>query len=354
MADYKNDSFRKFYEIDDDFIGSGDFADIYNGKNKQTNESVAIKLAGTDRIRDYLINHNIPKENLKQFINILNNEVKYMKILQKEKETANDNVVKIKDCFYDNKEFAIIMELCDTNLYNHVLDKGKGLNSKEIYYILSQLNTSFEIMNKNGILHRALRIENILIKYKDEVKDQFIAKLKLTDDCCSLEDSYNLLSYKIFENRRIYALEVLNEGEYTKESDLWSLGILIYLLYFGEYPFLGENKEEVIKAINKHKLERLNGKDNPDLFDLINKLLVLEPKKRISWEEYFEHPFFRKKQNYKKYYKKGDMIGKGGFGVVYKGEDLITHEKKAIKIMSKTRVKEFIKKNQSGVFNVTE
>ena len=228
-----------------------------------------------------------------------------MKILQKEKETANDNVVKIKDCYYDNKEFAIIMELCDTNLYNHLLDKGRGLNSKEIYYILSQLNNSFEIMNKNGILHRALRIENILIKYKDkEVKDQFIAKLKLTEDCCSLEDSYKLLPDKYFENRWIYALEVLNEGEYTKESDLWSLGILIYLLYFKEeYPFLGENKEEVIKSIiehklerlneiNKHKLERLNEIDNPDLFDLINKLLVLEPKKRISWEEYFEHPFF--------------------------------------------------------------
>ena len=232
MADYKNDSFRKFYEIDD-FIGIGDFTDIYNGKNKQTNESVAIKLARTDTIENYLINHNIPKENLNQFINILNNEVKYMKILQKGKETANDNVVKIKDCYYDNKEFAIIMELCDTNLYNHLLDKGRGLNSKEIYYILSQLNTSFEIMNKNGILHRALRIENILIKYKDkEVKDQFIAKLKLTEDCCSLEDSYKLLPNKYFENRWIYALEVLNEGEYTKESDLWSLGILIYLLYF--------------------------------------------------------------------------------------------------------------------------
>ena len=57
MADYKNDSFRKFYEIDD-FIGIGDFTDIYNGKNKQTNESVAIKLARTDTIENYLINHN--------------------------------------------------------------------------------------------------------------------------------------------------------------------------------------------------------------------------------------------------------------------------------------------------------
>ena len=341
MTEYKNNSFRKFYEIDD-FIGSGEFADIYNGKNIQTNEEVAIKLAGKDTIKKYLINHNIPndKENLNKYINILTNEVKYMKILQKENETVNDNVVKIKDCYYDDKEFAIIMELCDTNLYNHVLDKGRGLNSKEIYYILSQLNNSFKIMNKNEILHRALRIENILIKYKNKEKDEFIAKLKLTDDCCSLKDSYNILSDKFYDNRWIYALEVLNEGEYTEESDLWSLGILIYLLYFKKYPFIGDNIKEVKEAIYNNKLERLNEIENPDLIDLINKLLVLEPKKRINWEQYFEHPFFRKKQDYKKYYKKGEIIGKGGLGVVYKGEDLITHEKKAIKIMSKIRVKE--------------
>ena len=224
MTEYKNNSFRKFYEIDD-FIGSGGFADIYNGKNKQTNEEVAIKLAGKDTIENYFINHNIPndKENLNKYINILTNEVKYMKILQKENETVNDNVVKIKDCYYDDKEFAIIMELCDTHLYNHVLDKGRGLNSKEIYYILGQLNNSFKIMNKNEILHRALRIENILIKYKNKEKDEFIAKLKLTDDCCSLKDSYNILSDKFYDNRWIYSLEVLNEGEYTEESDLWSL-----------------------------------------------------------------------------------------------------------------------------------
>lgn len=164
MANYKNYSFRKYYEIDE-FLGSGGFADIYNGININTNENVAIKVAGTDTIENYLINHNIPndEENMKKFINILTNEVKYMKIIQQENEETN-NVVKIKDCFYNKNEFAIIMELCDTNLYNHIVDKDKGLNSEEIYIILNQLNKSFEIMNKNEILHRALRIENIHIK----------------------------------------------------------------------------------------------------------------------------------------------------------------------------------------------
>ena len=355
MEIYKNDSFRKYYEIDE-FLGSGGFADIYNGINIKTNENVAIKVAGTDTIQTYLINHNIPndEENMKKFINILTNEVKYMKIIQQENEGTNENVVKIKDCFYDNNEFAIIMELCDTNLYNHVLDKDRGLNSEEIYIILNQLNKSFEIMNKNKILHRALRIENILIKYINKEKDKFIAKLKLTDDCCSLEDLYNLLYDRIFDNCKIYAPEVLNEGEYTEESDLWSLGILIYLLYFRQYPFIGEDKEEVKEAIYIHKLENLNKIENPDLIDLINKLLILEPKKRISWGEYFEHPFFRKKQDYKKYYKKREIIGKADLAVIYKGEEIKTKEKKAIKIISIAKVIESIKKNAPGIINVTK
>ena len=54
----------------------------------------------------------------------------------------------------------------------------------------------------------------------------------------------------------------MNEGEYTEESDLWSLGILIYLLYFRQYPFIGEDKEEVKEAIYIHKLENLNKIEN--------------------------------------------------------------------------------------------
>ena len=354
MTLYKDDSFKKYYELGD-FLGSSGFADIFNGINKNTKEKVAIKLASRQTIEEYLINHNIPndEENIQKFINILTNEVKYMNIIQQNNEETNDNVVKIIDCFYDKKEFAIIMELCDTNLFDHVSEKDRGLNSEEIYYILKQLNNSFEIMNKKTILHRALRLENILIKYKNKEKDEFIVKLKLTDDCCSLGDSFNLLHDKMFSNCRIYAPEVLNEGQYTKESDLWSLGILIYLLYFRQYPFLGDNQEKVKESIYNRGLEKLDKIENPDLKDLINQLLIKEPKRRISWEEYFEHPFFRKKQDYKKYYQRGDdIIGKSFFGIIYKGEDLMTKEKKAIKIMSIARVKQFIQQQFPGIIKI--
>lgn len=80
----------------------------------------------------------------------------------------------------------------------------------------------------------------------------------------------------------------------------------------------------------------------------------MEPQKRISWGEYFEHPFFRKKQDYKKYYKKGEIIGKADLAIIYKGEESITKEKKAIKIISIAKVIESIKINTPGIFKVTK
>ena len=204
-------------------------------------------------------------------------------------------------------------------------------------------------MAKNKILHRALKIENIFINYINKDNNEFIVKLKLTEDCCSVEDSFNLLPERIYVNRRIYAYEVLMEKEYTEFSDLWSLGILIYTLYFRKYPFKGESEEEILKSI-KDNLENLKTIDNEDLDDLLKKLLVFEPKKRLTWEEYFEHPFFKTKKSFKIYYEQGKQLGKSDLGFIYEAKVIKPEEKKgekrAVKVYLKDIVKSYIKDNK--------
>ena len=85
-----------------------------------------------------------------------------------------ENSVKCYEYFHNKDNFVIIMELCDTNiskiLTNKMIEEGKRFNSKEILKILRQLNKAFKVMKENKIIHRDLKLENILVKYLDKYK----------------------------------------------------------------------------------------------------------------------------------------------------------------------------------------
>ena len=77
------------------------------------------------------------------------------------------------------------------------------------------------------------------------------------------------------------------------KADLWSIGILIYKLYFNEYPF-DFNEKTTFEIANKiFKEKQLKVPKENDLANLLNKLLVIDPYKRISYEDYFSHSFFK-------------------------------------------------------------
>ena len=113
----------------------------------------------------------------------------------------------------------------------------------------------------------------------------------MTDNSCSLNESSSIdISDIIFyKNLCIYAPEVLNGEKYTEESDLWSLGVTIYFLKFKNLPFKGKDKKNILSSIKRGLAKDLS--KNSDFNDLINNLLEIDPKKRMSWKEYFQHPF---------------------------------------------------------------
>ena len=89
------------------------------------------------------------------------------------------------------------------------------------------------------------------------------------------------------------APEILEGKEYTNKCDLWSLGIIIYQLFFKNTPYNGINEFEVLKEIKKTKKNNVNRFNNTYLDDLVRKMLIEDPEKRITWKEYFDHPFFQ-------------------------------------------------------------
>ncbi len=338
------DNCRKFYDIIKK-IGSNIFADVHEAKHKESNELRAIKIYQRKKIKEVLIKEkpNITENDINLLFDKFKNEVRNMQIIEG-KNKENNNAVKIYEFFENEEEFSVIMELCDDNLLNIFTNKSHKFNSSEIYNLLNQLNKSFIIMYDNKLIHNALNLENILVKKINEENFNYIYKLKLTEDSTLLENEFkNIKLGKIRGIPNYYAPEILKAKPINENSDLWSLGIIIYNLYFGHFPFSGESEIEVLNNIENGQLESTTDKT---LNDLIQKLLNKDQKKRMIWEQYFKHPFFKQNQLIvnKNYYEIGDEIGNTLLAKVYKAKIKGSQELRAIKIYYKKKIKSHLKK----------
>ena len=318
------DDFKKYYDFEEENkIGSGGFAKVYRGKSKETGEPVAIKVIEFDS--------NNPKEgnNINGFIN----ELKNMKICGD--ENRNNYSVKVYEYFYNEKKFVIVMELCDDNLLKVLRQRNFGFNSEEIYKIMSQLNKTFRIMVRNKIIHRDIKLANILVKFEDKEKKKF--SVKLTDYGISKQVvSTSIFNQTVAGTSLTKSPEVLEGKDYNNKCDLWSIGVIIYELAFNELPYTGNTEVQLLKNIETLGQTKFKETKDKNLDDLIRSLLIYDQKKRIDWINYFNHAFFRQyksKEDYKKYYEivGNNFIGRGSFGEVYKAKNKETGELVALK-----------------------
>jgi len=278
-----NEHYKNYYEKKDE-IGSGGYGTVYKVINRETKEIRAIKIMKINEDETIFMNH-------------MNNELKNMKICSNE----NINSVKLYECFHFKNKFAIVMELCDDNLQN-ILDKKKeGFTYEEIYNIMNQLNNTFKIMNENKIIHRDIKLENIVVKYNNE-KSKINYIVKLTDYGVS-KQLINTKGKTNIGTSLTMAPEILKgEGEiYDNKCDLWSIGIIIYQLYFKDYPYKGITEVAIYNQIIKNGKKILKRTNNNNLNNLIDSLLISDPRERINYEEYFDHPFYKQHLNKNNY-----------------------------------------------------
>jgi serine/threonine-protein kinase ULK/ATG1 len=206
------------------------------------------------------------------------------------KEVENENSIKIYEHYDSKKYFAVVMELCDCNL-NDKLKESNGFTVDKIKKILIQLNNTFRLMIDKKIIHRDIKLENILVK--DSQKENFIVKLSDYGEAKKLGTLSQMIE-SIHGTPNTQAPEILNGENYDSKSDLWSLGVIIYQLYFKKLPYIGNTATALYNIIKNDKNQIFIKKTgNTNLDDLIRKLLKFDPKERITWEEYFAHPFFK-------------------------------------------------------------
>ena len=338
MAERIKDNYKNYYEIVYiDPIGFGGFGYVLKGREKKSKELRAIKVIDLTKLKAQLklqdsYNFEEEKKNLM-------NEFENMK-----KCSENNNSVKCYEYFLNEQNFVIIMELCDTNLEKWLLEKytenkeKRGFNDKEIYEILIQLNKILKIMNKNNIVHRDMKLDNILVKFEKEHKG-FIIKLADYGSSKSLKilSSTKMITTKV-GTLPYMSPEILKGEKYNYKCDLWSLGIIIYRLYFFKFPFIGETSFAILNNLKRFFLKSTN---NENLDDLIRKLLQEDKDKRLSWEEYFNHPFFKRNNKFNLIYEKN--INDGSEEIIF-GNKFVENNKNNIELIINNEKKNLIEK----------
>ena len=198
-------------------------------------------------------------------------------------------IVKLFECFENEKYFFIIMEnVIGGNLLN-AINKMNKLSETISRNIFIQLIETIKYIHSKGIVHRDIKPDNILLNLNNNIK--------LCDFGVSKEIKKGQLITDSSGTPAFIAPEILLDDPYDPYmTDIWSSGVVLYLMVSGFFPFTGINESQLHKNILSGKFPKIQNISN-NLNDLISKILEVDPKKRIKIDEILSHPWVRNQEN---------------------------------------------------------
>ncbi|KAK7321816.1 hypothetical protein VNO77_32789 [Canavalia gladiata] len=204
--------------------------------------------------------------------------------------TGQPNIVDFKGAYEDSQNVHLVMELClGGELFDRITAKG-NYSESEAASIFRQIVNVVHACHFMGVMHRDLKPENFLLASKHPK-----APLKATDFGLSVFIEEGKVYKDIVGSAYYVAPEVLKRN-YGKEIDVWSAGIILYILLSGVPPFWAENEKAIFDAILGGHLD-LESAPWPSISsaakDLIRKMLNYDPKKRLTASEALEHPWMK-------------------------------------------------------------
>ena len=270
----QNKSLFDKYEVKQK-IGKGKFGLVKAGINKETKKPVAIKIKA--------------KKNMdKSDMELAKVEIDILKISQ------HPNIIKLYDVFENENYIYIIMEYCSGgDLLSYFEHYEYELPETKVCEIIHKLSMAVYYLHSYGIVHRDLKPENILMTDLTATADirllDFgLSKIVGNDEKCT--EPYGTLSF--------VAPEVLQGKPYDKSVDLWSIGIITFLLLCGYMPFDDKHSErEIARQTIQDPVPYENkiwSKLSPEAKTFVDGLLQKKPEKRYSIKEVLEHPWIKK------------------------------------------------------------
>ena len=251
-------------------ISSGSYGKVFLAKNNKNNEVCAVKTI--DKKKIFKMHGNLE---------IIYNEIGIHSRLN------HKNIIKLYNVYEDKKQIKIIMEYAlNGNLFDKIKKEKKGFSEKKSFTYFIQILNAINFLHKNNIIHRDIKPENILLDKNNN--------LKLCDFGWSKE--INVGKRSTFCGTVEYmAPEIIDNENYDFSVDIWSLGILLYEMLFGYSPFRGSSLKDIVINIKEGNLIFDNRKNiSFECKDLIKKLLIHNPEKRLKIKDVLYHPFILK------------------------------------------------------------
>ena len=241
-------------------IGTGGFSKCYKLYNVQDKKIYAAK----EIIKD------------KSSYDRIKNEIDIYEYLK------HDNIVNQKEHFIYNDTQYLIFEFCENRDLSYLIDQRKKLKEIEVQYYITQLIQALIHLHDRNIVHRDLKLGNIFLTGKMELKlgDFGLAKkLSFRDE--KISEMVGTPAYM--------APEILENKGYSLEVDIWSLGVIMYYLIIGKLPFNKPNQEDIKRVSYTFPKKAIISRAAKNL---IEQILVKDPKERPSLKQILRHDFF--------------------------------------------------------------
>ncbi|XP_057377024.1 serine/threonine-protein kinase ULK3-like isoform X2 [Daphnia carinata] len=253
-------------------IGSGTFSEVYKAYRFVNNSKqvVAVKCIVKNELSANTVDNII-------------HEIEALKLLR------HPHIIQMIDFSWDENFIYIIMEYCEGGDLSVFVRSHKQLQEKICKSFLCQLASALQYLRQHNIVHMDLKPSNLLLTSRRNP----ILKLADFGLAQSLKNRQRETS---FRGSPLYmAPEILRRESYDASVDLWSTGVILYECLFGKPPCSSSSLKELVENIqSKAAITIPTTKDiSADCRDLLERLLQKDPNKRMTYEEFFNHPFVR-------------------------------------------------------------
>ena len=247
-------------------LGKGAFGKVNLSLHVLTGRLVAIKSINKTKLMN---------EKQRRKINL---ETTIMKTLSK-----SNNIVKIFETYETKKHYCIVMEyICAGDLLSYIKKRGK-LTEQVAKFIFKQIVLSLQYIHSHNIVHRDIKLDNILIDLDNNIKICDFGVSKIIKKGESMLEQCGTPAY-------IAPEILLNHGYEGFGVDIWSAGVVLYAMLGGTVPFKGNNINELHDLIIKGEFKPLK-EISPEATHLIKNILEVDPKKRITTKDILVHPW---------------------------------------------------------------
>jgi calcium-dependent protein kinase len=254
-------------------LGKGSYGSVYLATHRVTGDERAVKVMNVDRITSY-------------YLRKLHTEIAILKSLD------HPNIIKLQDVFFGKRSVYIVTDLCRGGELFELLNSGKNqgfvFREDRASKLMRDMLSAVHYLHERGIVHRDLKLENFLFEDHHANSPLILIDFGLSKHFFREEK----LTQKV-GSCYYTAPEVLN-GNYDFRCDLWSLGVLCYMLLSGSPPFYGKSVEDVYNAILTKEASFADKKFkhvSNACMDFMKRLLVRDPRHRMTTGEALLHPF---------------------------------------------------------------